>query len=151
MVKKDNMTSNNFKKPEELPHITAQEFCDNMDGILEKVSKEKVGYVITQKEKSDIVLCPMEWVDVRYDEDFQLILLSAVRYSLHRDTYMPSVTVEFIRRNMRTLSDKTIALLIKDIEREIEQGPLFGEIPQKELWESLQAVLAIEQLRRENK
>lgn len=126
----------NFKKIEELPRITAEELCGDLDAILDKVSKEKVAYVITQKDKSDLVLCPSEWFDVRFDEDFQLILLSAVRYCFRRDTYMPSVTADFIRRNIH-LTEKTIFLLIRDITEALKQETLFGEMAQKDLWEQL--------------
>ncbi len=129
----------NFKKIEELPRITAEEFCSDLDAILDKVSKKKVAYVITQKDKADLVLCPSEWVDVRFDEDFQLILLSAVRYCFRRDTYMPSVTADFIRRNIHFLTEKTIFLLIRDITEALKQEPLFGAMPQKDLWEQLLA------------
>ncbi len=135
MIKKDDIIAKNFKKPEELPHITAEEFCENLDDVLEKVAKEKIAYVITKKEKNDLVVCPIEWFDVRFDEDFQLIVLSAVRYCFRRDTYMPSVAIDFIRRNIHCMTEKTIDLLIRDTSEELKKEPLFGCFPQKELWE----------------
>lgn len=125
-----------YKKIEELPRVTRQEFCDNMDEILGKVDKEKVAYLITDEEHGNLAVCPAEWFDIRLDDDFQLILISAVRYCFRRETYMPSTTVDFVRRHIDCIDDKTLVVMIRDIETEFSHQPLFGTMPEKPLWEA---------------
>lgn len=47
-------------KPEDLEHISAEEFCSNMDAILDRVSKEDTAIAIDYKSTS-YVICPVEW------------------------------------------------------------------------------------------
>lgn len=49
------------------------------------------------------------------DQDFGTILICAVRYSLGRRTYMPSLVQDFIRPLLPYLPNKTIWCLEKDI------------------------------------
>ena len=53
-----------FLRPEDMPHITRQEFCDNMDEILDRVSRENMGFAISEEGKHDLLLCPFDWFDI---------------------------------------------------------------------------------------
>ena len=87
-----------------MKRITRQELADHFDEILETVETDNIGYVIKDPErKNDVVLCPAEWFDFCFDEDFGCIVNSALRYAISRHTYMPSVVRNFIRKYMRFL------------------------------------------------
>jgi len=64
-------------------------------------------------------------------DDFESVLICAIRYSLGRRTYMPSVVTNFIMRNCKgQLSDKFLRIMIK----EIEECPYYGDDCDKEDW-----------------
>ena len=48
--------------------------------------------------------------------DFRLILLSAMRYAMGRNTYVPAVVSDYIKRHIRFLDDKFLALAADDIK-----------------------------------
>ena len=52
---------------------------------------------------------------------FELMLISALRYAIGRYTYMPSVTIEYIRYLIPQLSAKTLFIMQRDIKEEIER------------------------------
>ena len=47
-----------FHTTENMERISRQHLCDNLDSILETVSRESIGFVITDAGKDDFVLCP---------------------------------------------------------------------------------------------
>ena len=59
------------------------------------------------------------WVVV--SQDFELMMISALRYAIGRYTYMPSVTIDYIRYLIPQLSVKTLYIMKRDIEEEIER------------------------------
>ena len=65
---------------ETMQRITREEFSERLDELLEIVSRDNVGFVITDKGKDDLVLCPANWFNVYYNNDFGCIINSAVRY-----------------------------------------------------------------------
>ena len=52
---------------------------------------------------------------------FELMMISALRYAIGRYTYMPSVTIEYIRYLIPQLSAKTLFIMMRDIYEEIER------------------------------
>lgn len=52
---------------------------------------------------------------------FELMMISALRYAIGRYTYMPSVTIEYIRYLIPQLSAKTLFVMKRDIDEEIER------------------------------
>lgn len=56
------------------------------------------------------------------DDDFGLILNCAVRYSLGRQTYVPSSVCSFITPLISKLSDKTLWCMEKDIASAYSYG-----------------------------
>ena len=49
-------------------------------------------------------------------DNFQSILIGALRYSIGRQTYMPHTVMGYIRPLIPYLSDKTLYVMIRDIE-----------------------------------
>ena len=77
------------------------------------------------------------------DADFRLILLSAMRYAMGRNTYMPAVVSNYIKRHLRFLDDKFLALAADDIQRHLED---YAEHePNPNLWQALLDTLETEQ------
>lgn len=121
-----------------MERISRNDLSDRFDEILETVDRDNVGFVITDENKKEYVLCPAKWFDYCFDDDFGCIINSALRYSIGRHTYMPSVVADFVRKYMTILDSKTIGIMIEDIDREFQ----FREnIDYAELWRSLQSDL----------
>ena len=51
-----------------------------------------------------------------FDDDFGCIINSAVRYALGRYTYMPSTVAEFVLKYLNYLDNKTISVMIYDMD-----------------------------------
>lgn len=110
---------------DEMKRITRQELADNFDEILDTVEKDSVGYVIKDPDgKNDVVLCPADWFDFCFDNDFGCIVNSALRYAIGRHTYMPGVVRDFIRKYMNVLDSRTLVVAIRDIDEELRLGDL---------------------------
>ena len=126
-----------FHTTENMERISRQHLCDNLDSILETVSRENIGFVITDAGKDDLVLCPASWLSPLASEGFGCIVNSAVRYSLGRDTYMPDVAVQFILHHMNLLDLRTVTVMYRDIQKALENENL----PHRETWVSLMYAL----------
>lgn len=134
-----------FHTTENMERISRQHLCDNLDSILETVSRESIGFVITDAGKDDLVLCPASWLSPLVSEGFGCIVNSAVRYSLGRDTYMPDVAVQFILDHMNLLDLRTVTVMYRDIQKALENENL----PHLETWGSLMYALETRLKRKE--
>ena len=134
-----------FHTTENMERISRQHLCDNLDSILETVSQENIGFVITDAGKDDLVLCPASWLSPLESEGFGCIVNSAVRYSLGRDTYMPDVAVQFILDHMNLLDLRTVTVMYRDIQKALENENL----PHRETWVSLMYALETRLKRKE--
>lgn len=134
-----------FHTTENMERISRQHLCDNLDSILETVSLENIGFVITDAGKDDLVLCPASWLSPLVSEGFGCIVNSAVRYSLGRDTYMPDVAVQFILDHMNLLDLRTVTVMYRDIQKALESESL----PHRETWVSLMYALETRLKRKE--
>ena len=121
---------------ENMEHISRLDFTEHIDDYLERVVKEDIGFVITDKGKDDIVLCPANWFEASADKDFECIVGCALRYAIGRNTYMPSLVSDFIKNHIEIFDINSIAVMIEDIDRELS-----GELVQKDVWLSLKSVL----------
>lgn len=128
-----------------MERISRQHLCDNLDSILETVSRENIGFVITDAGKDDLVLCPASWLSPLVSEGFGCIVNSAVRYSIGRDTYMPDVAVQFILDHMNLLDLRTVTVMYRDIQKALENE----NIPHRETWVSLMYALETRLKRKE--
>ena len=60
-----------IKPLETMERITRQQFCDNLDEILDRVNQEDIGFVILNAEGKDgHVLCPARWFQIDLGDDF---------------------------------------------------------------------------------
>ena len=59
------------------------------------------------------------WVMVT--QDFELMMISALRYAIGRYTYMSRVTIDYIRYLIPQLSSNTLFVMKRDITEEIER------------------------------
>ena len=123
--------------------ITLDKLKDQTNSLLNLVTEELRPLTVTMKNGKEFLLFPRELLDPLYDQDFRVILLSAMRYSLGRWTYMPQVVVDYIRRYIRLLDDKFLALAVNNIRRHLED---YGEHePNPNLWQGLLETLEARQ------
>ncbi len=57
------------------------------------------------------------WVMVT--QDFELMMISALRYAIGRESYMPDVTINYIRYLIPQLSANTLYVMQRDIRETI--------------------------------
>ena len=81
-----------------------------------------------------------------FDDDFGCIINSAVRYSLVRYTYMPSTVAEFVLKYLNYLDNKTISVMIYDIDEALKNE----DLPLRKIWVELKSKLEIEMHARNN-
>lgn len=112
---------NNLPKINELRHITAQEFCDNMDDFLEEVNKQDTALVI-DTEHSSYVLCPARWfaLEILENEHFNTAITCALRYALDHPTDFADTMAIMIRESLPCLNEQTLRGMIRDIEEQLE-------------------------------
>ena len=63
------------------------------------------------------------------DERFGAVLNCAVRYSMGRKTYMPSLVVDFIIPLLPHLSNQTLLCMERDISDNLESLDWFSQLP----------------------
>jgi hypothetical protein len=102
-----------------MARISRAELVKRLDEVSSMIEKDNVGYIITDSGKDAIVLCPARWINCMFDMDFGCIMNSALRYAIGRRTYMPTATMNFIRRYIDVLDTRTLSVMISDIEREV--------------------------------
>ena len=91
----------------------------------------------------EFLLFPQDLLAPICDSDFRLILLSAMRYAMGRNTCMPMVVADYIKRHIQLLDDKFLVLAADEIRRYLED---YAEHePNPNLWQSLLGVLETEQ------
>ena len=83
------------------------------------------------------------WVAVT--QDFELMMIFALRYAIGRYTYMPSVTIEYICYLIPQLSAKTLFVMKRDIDEEIEHCERMGrELYMDKEWAKLAEEIGVE-------
>lgn len=117
---------------DEMERITRKELCEKVDDIIDKVSENDIGRVISDSDRKDLVLCPAHWLLFSLDDNFGCVINSAVRYAIGRHTYMPGVVCGFVRKYLHILDKRTVDVMIEDIDNELMLG-----IVQEELWVGL--------------
>lgn len=113
-----------YPKPmETMERITRQYLCDHFDEILEQVDKEDIGFVILNEEGKDgEVLIPYRWTECFVDEDFGIVVNSALRYAIGKQSFMTAGVINFVRKNLNCLDFETIVIAQQDIEKELQLG-----------------------------
>lgn len=100
--------------------ITIDELKDQTNSLLNLVTEEQRPLRVFINNGKEFLLCPQDLLAPICDSDFRLILLSAMRYAMGRNTYMPVVVSNYIKRHIRLLDDKFLALAADDIRRLLE-------------------------------
>lgn len=58
------------------------------------------------------------------DNDLRDIFISALRYSLHRKTYVFTETISYITNNQRILDERTARVMLIDVNNRMAEGNL---------------------------
>lgn len=123
--------------------VTIDELKSQPSELLNQATKERKPLRVSTKNGKEFLLFPQELLAPLCDNDFHLIVLSAMRYAMGRDTYIPLVVTDYIKRHIRLLDDKFLALAADDIRHHFED---YGEYePNPGLWQELFDELEAEQ------
>ena len=123
--------------------ITIDELKDQANSLLNLVTEEQRPLRVCMNNGKEFLLFPQDLLAPICDSDFRLILLSAMRYAMGKNTYMPVVVSDYIKRHIRFLDDKFLALAADDIRRHLED---YAEHePNPNLWQGLFDALEAEQ------
>lgn len=126
--------------------ITIDELKDQANGLLNLVTEEQRPLRVCMNNGKEFLLFPQDLLSPICDSEFRLILLSAIRYAMGRNTYMPVVVSGYIKRHLRLLDDKFLALATDDIRQHLEN---YAEHePNLNLWHGLLGALETEQRER---
>ena len=122
--------------------VTIDELKSQPSRLLNQAAKEWQPLRVSTEDGMEFLLFPQEILAPLCDNDFRLIVLSAVRYAMDRNTYMPLVVTDYIKRHIRLLDDKFLVLAANDIWRHFED---YGEHePNPALWQELLEALETE-------
>lgn len=101
----------------------------NKDDVIKRIEKEFDGTCISgctanslEQDFEDIVSDTPVVIDTK-DDDFTILVVSAIRYAIGRRTYVPYNLTSYITPLLPSVSDKLLFLLERDIR---EQGN-YGE------------------------
>ena len=123
--------------------VTINELKEQTSNLLDMVTEEQRPLRVCMNNGKELLLFPQDLLAPIRDADFRLILMSAMRYAMGRNTYMPAVVSGYIKRHIRFLDDKFLALAADDIQRHLED---YGEFePNSTLWQALLDALETEQ------
>ena len=123
--------------------ISVDDLKDQANSLLNLVTEEQRPLRVFMNNGKEFFLFPQDMLAPISDSDFRLILLSAMRYAMGRNTYMPALVSDYIKRHIRFLDDKFLALAADDIRRHLED---YAEHePNPNLWQGLFDALEAEQ------
>ena len=100
--------------------ITIDELKDQANSLLNLVTEEQRPLRVCMNNGKEFLLFPQDLLAPICDSDFRLILLSAMRYAMGRNTCMPMVVADYIKRHIQLLDDKFLVLAADDIRRHLE-------------------------------
>ena len=122
--------------------ITVDELKEQTNSLLNLVTEEQRPLRVFMNDGKALLLFPQDLLAPICDSDFRLILLSAMRYAMGKNTCMPVVVSDYIKRHIRLLDDKFLVLAADDIRRYLED---YAEHePNPNLWQNLLCVLETE-------
>ena len=123
--------------------ITIDELKSQSSKLLNQAIKERQPLRVSMEDGMEFMLFPQELLAPLCDNDFRLIVLSAMRYAMGRNTYMPLVVTDYIKRHIWLMDDKFLVLAANDIRCHFED---YGEYePNTALWQELLEALETEQ------
>lgn len=100
--------------------ITIDELKEQTNNLLDRVTEEPHPLRVFMNDGKVLLLFPQDLLAPICDSNFRLILLSAMRYAMDRNTYMPIVVADYIKRHRQFLDDKFLVLATDDIRRQLE-------------------------------
>ena len=83
--------------------ITIDELKDQANSLLNLVTEEQRPLRVCMNNGKKFLLFPQDLLAPICDSDFRLILLSAMRYAMGRNTCMPMVVADYIKRHIQLL------------------------------------------------
>jgi len=104
--------------------VTIDELKSQTSRLLDQATKEQQPLRVSMKNGREFLLFPQELLAPLCDNDFRLIVLSAMRYAMGRNTYMPLVVTDYIKRHIRMLDGKFLVLAANNIRHHFED---YGE------------------------
>ena len=105
----------------EMKHYTTEEFCAEMDAILETITREDTAYII-DVEKGSYVICPAHWFDVYHRRESNFLATYTVKYALLQNKETAELVCADIRRRMYTFSYGT-EKIIEDVTAFLKEHP----------------------------
>ena len=126
--------------------ITVDELKDQANSLLNLVTEERRPLRVFMNNGKEFLLSPQDLLALICDSDFRLILLSAMRYAMGRNTCMPVVISNYIKHHIQILDDKFLVLAADDIRRHLEDYAEHELNPN--LWQGLLDALETEQRER---
>lgn len=102
----------------EMEHITSKEFGENMDAILERVSKEDIALIIDREDKP-YVLCPARWFELPELKQMEVMVKNSVRYVSEVDDSDLAETARMLKELAPALSPECITILLEIIKSKI--------------------------------
>ena len=126
--------------------ITIDELKDQANSLLNLVTEERRPLRVFMNNGKEFLLFPQDLLALICDSDFRLILLSAMRYAMGRNTCMPVVISNYIKHRIQILDDKFLVLAADDIRRHLEDYAEHELNPN--LWQGLLDALETEQRER---
>ena len=100
--------------------ITIDELKDQANSLMNLVTEEQRPLRVCMNNGKEFLLFPQDLLAPICDSDFRLILLSAMRYAMGRNTCMPMVVADYIKRHIQLLDDKFLVLAADEIRRHLE-------------------------------
>ena len=100
--------------------VTIDGLIKQTSNLLDLVTEEQRPLRVCMNNGKEFLLFSQDLLAPICDSDFRLVLLSAMRYAMGRNTYMPAVVSGYIKRHIRFLDDKFLALAADDIRRHLE-------------------------------
>ena len=71
-------------------------------------------------------------------QNYELMLISALRYAIGRETYMPDITINYIKTKAPYLSANALIVMSRDIEEEVARYERIGhELYMRKQWLAL--------------
>ena len=117
--------------------VTIDGLKEQTSNLLDLVTEEQRPLRVCMNNGKEFLLFSQDLLAPICDSDFRLVLLSAMRYAMGRNTS------GYIKRHIRFLDDKFLALAADDIRRHLED---YAEHePNPNLWQGLFDALKTEQ------
>ena len=121
--------------------------------LIKELSKNSVFEKITNAEGKnvfEIIEAQPQVGGVEINKDLETILLCAIRYAIGRQTYMPSLVIDYITPLLSHLSYNTLGLIAAEIIDHSYDGGLGDDMIDRLYWLNFKRKILAEMERRGN-